>query len=621
LRGAECLFHLAGRNTTSGEAAESTIENTAGLAEVVIGSAVDAEVKTIVYTSSVVVLGRSRDPGRPIVETDRTATYESPYVEGKCRAEIFCERLIQERGVDIRRVYPSWVVGPDDMRGTPPHQVVNGFLRHPQRFYFSGGLSIARAECVGRGHVAAYLKGAPGETFLLGGDNITVQQFFDLLADLSLARRPFIRLPKPAIVGGASVLKALLKPLGRRPPIEPSYARAMVGAYSWYDSSKAVRQLGYEIPPAKESLAAAVLGERRRLAGIHALGKARRLQAPAVHGMAEEWAPLLLTGAPGWLGNRFLEYYLHGIAGLQSPPRRRIRLLVEPRHAELFDLPQFFEVAPADICDPIAVAEALEGIGTVYHLAGAIYPRKISTLYRVNFEGTRNLVDQCVKKNVRRILFMATDAICGHGRRGARMFDDRTPESPYRHYGRSKWLAERYILHKSREGVIDGTSLRGFWFFGPGAPQRQLDFMNMMRWKHPIIFGNGKNFRSISHIDNLVAAFTAAESAKATFAKWYWIADARPDYTVDEIYAMLGSGCRSDAKPVHLPRIICSGMRLADTVLGWFGRLHPTIHGIGKFDFDIAGRIDAARRDFGYRPVISMEQYANVAYRAENSSA
>jgi dihydroflavonol-4-reductase len=615
LRGAECLFHLAGQNTTSREEPEFTVENTARLAEAVIGSAVDAEVKTIVYTSSVVVLGRSHDPNRPIVETDRTATYESPYVEGKCRAEMFCERLIREQGVDIRRVYPSWVVGPDDLRGTPPHQVVNKFLRRPQRFYFSGGLSIARAECVGRGHVAAYLRGAPGETYLLGGDNITVQQFFDLLADISHERRPSIRMPKYAIVGGASVLAALLKPLGKHPPIDPSYAKAVVGSYSWYDSSKAVRLLDYEIPPAKESLTAAVLGERQRLVGIYAVGKARKVEDPAVRSMAEERAPLLLTGAPGWLGNRFLEYYLHGIAGLPSPPRRRIRLLVEPRHAKLFDLPHPFEVVAADICDADAIGKALEGVGAVYHLAGAIYPPRISTLYRVNFEGTRNLVDQCVKKNVRRILFMATDSICGHGRRGARIFDDQTPESPYRHYGRSKWLAERYILDKSREGLIDGTSLRGFWFFGPGAPQRQLDFMNMMRWKRPIIFGNGKNFRSISHIDNLVAAFTTAETAKATFGKWYWIGDARPDYTVDDIYAMLCSGCKSDAKPVHLPRVICSAMRGVDTVLGWFGRLHPTIHGIGKFDFDIAGGIDAAQRDFGYRPVISMEQYASIAYR------
>jgi hypothetical protein len=42
--------------------------------------------------------------------------------------------------------------------------------------------------------------------------------------------------------------------------------------------------------------------------------------------------------------------------------------------------------------------------------------------------------------------------------------------------------------------------------------------------------------------------------------------------------------------------------------------MHPTIHGIGKFSFDIAGRIDAAQRDFGYVPVISLKDYAAQAY-------
>jgi hypothetical protein len=51
-----------------------------------------------------------------------------------------------------------------------------------------------------------------------------------------------------------------------------------------------------------------------------------------------------------------------------------------------------------------------------------------------------------------------------------------------------------------------------------------------------------------------------------------------------------------------------------DTVLGKFGRLHATVHGIGKFSFDIAGRIDAAQRDFGYAPIISLKEYAARVY-------
>src|SRR5206468_5720443 len=99
--------------------------------------------------------------------------------KGKFDAELLCERLLAETGLDLRRVYPSWVLGPDDLRGTPPHQIVNNWLRKGQRFYFDGGISIAAVEEVARAHVAAWIKGAPRATYVLGGDNLTFRQFFD----------------------------------------------------------------------------------------------------------------------------------------------------------------------------------------------------------------------------------------------------------------------------------------------------------------------------------------------------------------------------------------------------------------------------------------------------------
>lgn len=46
--------------------------------------------------------------------------------------------------------------------------------------------------------------------------------------------------------------------------------------------------------------------------------------------------------------------------------------------------------------------------------------------------------------------------------------------------------------------------------------------------------------------------------------------------------------------------------------MGKAGLLHPTIHVVGKFAFDIAGPVDAARREFGYEPVVSLAQDADA---------
>jgi dihydroflavonol-4-reductase len=602
----DCLFHLAAENTTRLDRAQYVRENTLGLTATVLKTAIAQGVKTIVYTSSVVVLGRSRDPQRLLTERDRTHVCESPYVQGKVAAEQFCEALIREHNVDLRRVYPSWVVGPDDLRGTPPHQVIQKFLAQGQTFYFRGGISIAAVEAVAAGHIAAWLQGQPQATYVLGGDNITFRQFFTLLAADTQQAPPRIFLPKRLIVVASQVLSRLLRPLGKAPPIEPAYARTVVGQYSWYDSSKAIAQRGYPIPPAQESLKRAVTGERRRQAGTYILGRSHRLADTTPAALP----PLLITGVPGWLGNRFVDILLNGDRAGQMPPRRPVRLLVEPRYADLLDLPEPFEIFPGDIRDPVAVGKALGGIGTVFHLAGAIYPPRIKTLYQVNELGTRNLVDQCIQHGVRRILYMGTDSICGQGNSTQRIFTAQTPDNPYRHYGQSKWRAERYILEKSAQGKIDGTSLRGFWFFGPYAPPRQQDFLAMMGWRRQLVFGNGKNYRSISLVDNTIAAFLKAETEPATYGKWYWIGDAKPDYTVDEIYQTLCHGLGHPYRPLYIPSVVCALMRGIDAILGQFGRLHPTIHGIGKFDFDIAGEISAAQRDFGYEPMTSLAEYA-----------
>lgn len=52
---------------------------------------------------------------------------------------------------------------------------------------------------------------------------------------------------------------------------------------------------------------------------------------------------------------------------------------------------------------------------------------------------------------------------------------------------------------------------------------------------------------------------------------------------------------------------LCRALNAADWLLGKARRLHPTLHAAGKFNFDIAGPVDASRRDFGYRPVVTLD--------------
>jgi len=602
LKDSEILFHIASINTTDTSNEKQIINNTFELTKNVIDTAITAGIKTIIYTSSVVVLGRSPNPKELLNEKSKASYAESPYVKGKLLAENYVEQKIKSGSVDIRRIYPSWVVGGNNPKMTPPHELIFKYLQNGQPFYFGGGISITSAEEVARAHFNSLTKGKPNEKFVAAGVNITFKDFYSKLAGLSGHKPPFFYIPKWIIYLGSVVAKMLLS---KNSPVDPNYVKAVINNYSWYDSQKAEKEIGYKIPDLEETMAKAVFEERKRLTGTNDL--LQKENPDLVRTNYAEDDVLLITGFPGWLGNRMIDVFMNGDRFGNNAINRKIRLLVQPKFKDLISLPDNFEIVYGDITDKESLIDALQNVKSVYHLAGVIYPKNIKTFYDVNYEGTKNLVDVCIELGIRRLLFMSTDSVCGYGK-NERIFTSKTKPDPYKNYGKSKYLAEKYILDKTAEGKIDGTALRGFWFFGPFMPDRNKDFLRSFYWKRQIVFGNGKNFRSISHVDNTIQAFLKAEKRKETLGKWYWIGNKNPEQTVNEIYKNIAEGLGVNSRPFHIPNLFCELFSILDLMIGWFGKLNPTIHAAGKFHKDIGGQITEAERDFDYKPDVDFEE-------------
>ncbi len=601
LENCDALFHIASENTTDTSNEERVIQNTLELSKVILDAAICKKVKTIIYTSSVVVLGRSSDPSVLITENDKTTYLESPYVKGKFLAERYCDELIQKKKADIRRLYPSWVVGNNDLKLTPPHKIILDYYQKGQLFYFNGGISIANVQEVAKAHVNAWLIGKPNEKYIVAGENITFKQFYATLALHSGHKPPFIFIPKWIIYLAAMAAKILL---GKKSPVDPKYIKTVLGNYSWYTSEKASRELNYTIIPTDKILAGAITDAIKKLAGLYQL-TANDKEPERISYPADD--VLLITGFPGWLGNRMVDIFMNGDRFGKHAINRKVKLLVQPKFKNFMDLPSNFEIVYGDIADKESLRNALQDVKAVYHLAGVIYPKNIDLFQQVNYEGTKNLVDVCIEKGIRRVLFMGTDSICGYGKQ-KRVFDSETPADPYKNYGKSKYMAEKYILDKTKEGLIEGTSLRGFWFFGPFMPDRNKTFFRMFYWKKQIVFGNGKNFRSISHVDNIIQAFIKAEKNNNTFGKWYWIGNKNPETTVDEIYRHIASGLDVPYNPLYVPGWICELFSIADNMLSLTGKLNATLHAAGKFHKDIAGEVTAATTDFDYQPEVGFEE-------------
>jgi dihydroflavonol-4-reductase len=95
------------------------------------------------------------------------------------------------------------------------------------------------------GHLAALERGRPGERYILGGENLTLEAMLRTTAEV-VGRRPSrLRLPLWAV----PLIRTFLEPLRRnlRLPIEPSLLW-LAGYYFFYDTRKAQAELGLPAP-------------------------------------------------------------------------------------------------------------------------------------------------------------------------------------------------------------------------------------------------------------------------------------------------------------------------------------------------------------------------------------
>jgi nucleoside-diphosphate-sugar epimerase len=317
-------------------------------------------------------------------------------------------------------------------------------------------------------------------------------------------------------------------------------------------------------------------------------------------------ADTLLTGCPGWLGSQLAEALSSGTNTFNKNPSRKLRCLVLP--SLLKDLPPQpnIEYVPGNLATNEGVAQAVEGIKTIFHLAGIIHPKKISDFYAINTTGTKNLVEAAQNAGVEHFIHMSSNSVAGFNKSRQELFTEDTPTDPYMHYGKSKLQAEEEVIAASAKG-LKYTIFRGCWFYGPHQPARQTRFFKMIQKGNPIIFGDGHNLRSMSYIDNTVQAFLLAEKNPNAYNQIFWLADKRPYETI-EIYQTVADILGATLTPRYLPGMISWGCRNADRLIQSSGLYIQDIHVAGEMNMDIACSVEKAERLLGYNPAIELKE-------------
>jgi nucleoside-diphosphate-sugar epimerase len=245
VQGCDAVFHIAAvykigiPASERGSMREANVRGT----ELVLDAATEANVKRIVYVSTIAAFGNTHGE---IV--DETYHYDgddflSCYEETKYQShEVALDRI--KRGAPIVIVQPGGVYGPGDHSelGNIIDQTRTGKLK--MLMFAETGFNLVHVDDVAEGILLAHDRGKTGEAYVLGGEISTMGDLVRKVADISGRNAPSREMPVSLMKMAIPIGPVVGKVMGF-PPNLRELIRSSDGVTYWATDEKARRELGY----------------------------------------------------------------------------------------------------------------------------------------------------------------------------------------------------------------------------------------------------------------------------------------------------------------------------------------------------------------------------------------
>ena len=260
MAGCRYLVHVAALYSFSpGQRREIATTNLAGCAGILEAARI-AGIERAVVTSSASTVGPS-DGTHPSAE-DSWAVEMGP-ISAYHHSKLRQERVALAAQVETLHLLPTAPVGAGDWKPTPTGQIIVDFMRGRMFATLNGGLNMVAVDDVAQAHVLALRHGRPGERYLIGGENLSLSQLWDLLALVSGRKAPAYRIPYSLALtcGWADELRCRLMGGVTRSVVTPSIPLEgvrMARHHMYVTCDKARAELGYESTPIEDALQQAV---------------------------------------------------------------------------------------------------------------------------------------------------------------------------------------------------------------------------------------------------------------------------------------------------------------------------------------------------------------------------
>jgi nucleoside-diphosphate-sugar epimerase len=187
---------------------------------------------------------------------------------------------------------------------------------------------------------------------------------------------------------------------------------------------------------------------------------------------------ILVTGGSGLLGDALIKTLLSS--------GEKVRALfhstpIDIQHANL-------EIVKGDLLDVFSIEDSLQGINDVYHCAGLVSyaPGMARKLYKVNVEGTANLVNACLNANIRKLVHVSSVSALAPNEKIVSEKNPWNKPAEGSVYGKTKYLGEMEVWRAMAEGlnavVVNPSIILGYGNWETGSAALFKNVYNEFPW-------------------------------------------------------------------------------------------------------------------------------------------
>lgn len=243
---------------------------------------------------------------------------------------------------------------------------------------------------------------------------------------------------------------------------------------------------------------------------------------------------VVVTGARGYIGS--------ALAPRLSAEGHAVRLVSRSASAE-------GHYEQADLRDAAAWSRLIEGAAAIVHLSSRTDLRSAEADPAgdedINVEPIRALINAAEKAAAPvKVVFASTVTIVGH--QNANPVDERTPDCPCSVYDRHKLACETLLREATVRGVLRACSLRlsNVYGFGRSSVNANRGILNAMMKRAAAgealsVYGDGGYIRDFTHLDDVVAAFSAAVASDSVGDGRHFVIATGEGHSLAETFGMV----------------------------------------------------------------------------------